>query len=337
VFDHFQFFITSRPGDVFKSFLEHLAVGGQKPQEFDLTPMDSDEIVSLCRLNGLDPSKNTIKGLICATDGNPLYLRALLSRIQQDPELDLNHLPSEVVDFFRGDLKRRFRIEQDDFLKKLLSLFLVLRERPNASQLADILKIGRREMVKRLYQLSGYLVFDSISETYAPFHIKFSESLTWGIDPILYPEDIIDAHRAVIAWCEPIEDFHYSEIGEKPGTRSYYALNYLCFHYWTIGIEESYQGFMGLLGRNNVTCEIACRIFLKDLVASQKDGRLLDDSDFRITFKNMFWNGNDAARHALLRFSTDIIGYIHSDQIKSLWEEIIITYFPHPIAESANI
>lgn len=328
VFDQIKFFITSRQGLVINAFVDHLASAGRKTEAYELAPMNSDEILSLCRLNGIDSSSKTIAGLLSATEGNPLYLKSLLTRIRLEPGFNLNHLPSEVVDFFRVDLKRRFQIDQDELLRNLLALFLVLKEGPNATQLAGILKTGRREILKKLYQLSGYLTFDPVSETYTPFHLKFCESLTWGNDPILYPEDLIEAHRKVAAWCEPMEEFQYSETPERRGSRAYYALNYLARHYWAIGPDENYQGFLNLLARNNVTCELACRMFLKDLIASQANGQLMDDPEFQRLFKNLFWKGNDAARHAILRLNGDIEGYIFPQQARTLWEEIIKQFDP---------
>ncbi|HQN20316.1 MAG TPA: tetratricopeptide repeat protein, partial [Syntrophobacteraceae bacterium] len=90
--------------------------------------------------------------------------------------------------------------------------------------------------------------------------------------------------------------------------------------------RDAFSGFLNLLGRNNLRCEIACRVFLRDWIRQRSPKDLLEDGVFLKRMEDLFVEGNDAARYALLRLQGDLTGY-GCDEFKYQFSDRIIAHF----------
>jgi len=157
--------------------------------------------------------------------------------------------------------------------------------------------------------------------TYSFFHKKFAESLTETENPVIDQQDLFAAHQRVIGWCEPLETL------QEGAQRFQYAFQNLPYHYWSIGASDGFSGFINLLGRGNMNCEIACRSFLRGMITLRSQKELLHDKIFRSRVKNFFLYGNAFARHCLFRMSEDLSGFGFEQFKIDLWTEVI-SHFP---------
>ena len=303
-FAQIRYIITTRPGVIYGRFKEYLAL--TRLTEYCLPKMSFLDIKSLARMHGVGLSDETARKVHAISEGNPLYLSEILSLIRKDPKCDLEGLPGSVTAFFKRDLIRRYDASENEILRDALAVMTVLTSAPTAWQLGEVCGHTKREMKKKvLYRLSSYIMLSG-EDTYSFFHQKFVESLRYGQDPILEEEDILSAHRKVIDWCEPLEKW------EESDPRCVYGLDNLPHHYWQLGQKDrhnGFKGFRGLLGRNNLRCEIACRIFLRNMISERSPQALMQDEPFFKCFKKLFLESNDAGRHALLRLNSDLGGF----------------------------
>ena len=190
----------------------------------------------------------------------------------------------------------------------------------SASDLAEIIGIKIREVRnKTLTQLGCYfnVAKQKGALVYSFYHQSFSQALIEGNNPILENDEIQEALEKIIAWCEPFENLSDFE------RRFQYGRNYLPVHYWERGKTDRYAGFLSLLGRNDLNCEIACRYFLKELIIAKPQKVQLEDRSLMEVVVDIFLKGNEAARFALFRFNSDLSGYGYGEWKKHLWDKIV--------------
>ena len=322
--DNIRFIISSRPGHMYQAFTTYL--GLNTPREFTLRRMDRFELKEIAILYEMSLSVEELEKIFCVSLGNPLYLSFILKRMKYEGIHDLSKLPDNILAFFKKELVEKYGIREDDLLRDVLATRMVLKKPPTALDLAEIFGLRSSKEIKNrvLNRIASYLI-ESGQRTYSFFHLRFEESLFYGSDSILDEEDSIAAHRRVIDWCEPLEQW------KEGDPRLDYGFEFLPYHYWELGEKDrrdGFSGFLKLLGRNNLRCEIACRIFLRDMVRKRPLGELLKDETFLIKFEDLFIAGNDAARYGLLRFDGNLSGYGYVEFRKTIWDRIITHFKP---------
>ncbi len=320
-FLHIHFIVTTRLGDVYDQFKYHMGVN--LTDEFDIGHFGSSEISELCVLYGINLSHGDRERLLSVSGGNPLYLSVIFKEIMKDKTFDIGSLPRNIVYFFRSDLINKHNIEADTLLREFLAVMLILREQLSDVALSQILGLSTvKEFRKKiLTRISSYLSC-STEMTYSFFHKKFAESLTETENPVIDQQDLFAAHQKVIGWCEPLETL------PEEGKRFQYAFQYLPYHYWSIGASDGFSGFINLLGRGNMNCEIACRSFLREMITLRAQEELFYDNIFKNKVARFFLDGNAFARHCLFRMSDDLSGFGYEQFKRELWTEVI-SHFPN--------
>jgi len=188
---------------------------------------------------------------------------------------------------------------------------------------------------------SQYDFYRSIAKrTYSFFHSQFEESLTHDESPLISEEDIFNAHKLIINWCDD-EKSRFETLDEND-PRFQYGFDYLPHHYWEIGKYDNFEGFLDFLGRGTVKCELSCRKYLREKYLFHYGKDPIQEDIIKNKFKMMFKNGNDAARHALIRFEGDITGVVHDGIKKDIWSEIVNelpsnSYWHDEIIRSTNV
>ncbi len=277
------------------------------------------------------------------SEGNFLYVTELLKRLQENKDYDLSELPSTVIGFFRKELTEKFRIKDNDLLRQILALIKVFKIHPSDQHFIQLIGREKEKEIKTLLeQISCYLNVFPFAENreqkqypklshkiYSFFHFQFEESLThFGYNEkgfyeyeLISKEDIQNAHQLIIEWCDG-EKCRFETLDEND-PRFQYGFDYLPYHYWEKGEYDNFEGFLEFLGRGKVKCEIACRKYLREKYLFHYGKDPMQEDIIKSKFKMMFKNGNDAAKHALIRFDGDITGVVHDGIQKDIWSDII--------------
>lgn len=317
-FNHIFFLITTRQGNVFENF--KLRMKDNIPEEFNLGHMTSPQIGELAVLHGIILKEKDIERIISVSDGNPLYLSVIFQQMRKDEDYNISLLPKDIMNFFKSDLINKYDIENNDLLKNLLAVMLVLKVPFSDYEFSQIFGITAKEIRSRALNHIACYLSRSQQRSYSFFHLKFAESLTDGENPIIDYDDIKSAHRKVIQWCEPFEKLDDSD------SRFRYGIKHLPHHYWHLGEIDNFSGFLELLGRGNLQCEIACRSFLREMVTARSERDILVDYTFRKRFIKLFLYGNNFARYGLLNLSDDLSGFGYTQLKEELWDEIIANF-----------
>ena len=205
------FVVTARPG-VRLDRLRALQFGTPH-QMYDLGPLNLDEITQLLRSRRPTLTSAEAERIADASQGNPLYLRAVLDQLEIDPTYDLRALPSTVEEFFKYSIQSLGG--EDDTLHDTLGLLSVARTPLSLGELASISGRSQREIDERgIRPVRQFLI--EIEGGYTFYHARFHEFVTRAF---LYEDEVKEAHRRIAAWLK------------RPANRTHtYRLSSLAYH-----------------------------------------------------------------------------------------------------------
>jgi len=217
--DHVFFVVTSRPGEHLERLTQQLfalphqtyELGALLPAEMrailtravpDITPADIDRVVE-------------------ASQGNPLYLRAVLDELSTNQRFNLMDLPAGIEGFFRNSTAS-LRVG-NAVLSKVLGLLSTSRKPLSVPELSritgslqrDIVELGIHPVRQFLLEIDGGFTF---------YHARFHEFVT---GTILYEDEIRECHRKIAAWLQN-PDLRFGED----------RLNSLAWHLFESGNHE---------------------------------------------------------------------------------------------------
>src|SRR5215469_1615969 len=186
------FVVTSRPG-VRLDRLRALQFGTPH-QIYDLGPLTLDEMTHILRSRRPTLTSAEAERIAEASQGNPLYLRAVLDQFEIDPKYDLRNLPSSVEDFFLNSIKAFGA--GDTILHDTLALLAVARSPLSLGELAGVTGRGQREIDERgVWPVRQFL--REIEDCYTFYHARFHEFVT---RTLLYEDEVKEAHRRIAEW-----------------------------------------------------------------------------------------------------------------------------------------
>ena len=187
------FIVTSRPG----GRLDRLrAIQFETPhQVYDLGPLTLDEMTQILRSRRPEITGAEVERLADASQGNALYLRAILDQLEIDPLYDLRSLPSTVEEFFLSSIQAVGAAE-DPILHETLALLSVARAPLSLRELARTTGRGQREVDARGIQpVRQFLI--TLEGGYAFYHARFHEFVT---RTLLYEDEVRGAHCRMANW-----------------------------------------------------------------------------------------------------------------------------------------
>jgi hypothetical protein len=194
--------VTSRPGNLLDRLQERLFA--LPPQLFDLGPLDLPEISDLLRARKPDIREADLERIAEASQGNPLYLRAVADELDRTPAYDLQLLPSTVEGFFRNSTSglRGGNL----VLAEILGLLSVARTSLSMRELSEITGHSQRQVDEQgIRPIRQFLL--KTDGSYSFYHARFHEFVTRNI---LYADEMRQSHRKIADWLERPEN-HRSE------------------------------------------------------------------------------------------------------------------------------
>jgi serine phosphatase RsbU (regulator of sigma subunit) len=206
--------VTCRSCPMADALLNALQQFGVPHQVLTLGPLPSPEAMTILRSRCAKLSEAEIRSIVVASEGNPLYLDAVVEELLRDPNFDLRDLPAGIEGFFQRSVDG-FRASSNHLRRDVLGLLTVARKPLSLRELCEITGARQREVAEQAIQpISQFLL--QVSESYCFYHARFREFV---MRQVFYEGEIQDCHRLIAAWLQ------------KPGsqTKDYYW-DSLAFH-----------------------------------------------------------------------------------------------------------
>ena len=209
--------ITSRAGERLQYLSE--AVSAIPHEIYDLRPLERFEIRKFLQMHDPPVSEGQFEQVVRMSEGNPLYLRALIAELERNPAYPLKNLPTSVDGFFRRSTAS-LREGHNDTLRDTLGLLCVARKPLSVRELSEIMGARQRKIVDEgILPIRPFLI--ESEGGYAFYHARFHEFVT---RELLYEDELRDYHRQLAAWLQLPES-----------KASDYRLSALAFHLFASG------------------------------------------------------------------------------------------------------
>jgi len=191
------FIVSSRPGECLNRLEERLFA---VPHEiYDLGPLDLPESRAILLSRKPDITAGEVERIAEAAQGNPLYLGAVVHRLQVNPAYDLRTLPDSIEGFFR-DSTSNLRAG-DTILGEVLALFSAARKPLSLRELSKILGRQQREVDEQGIRPIRQFLLEA-DGLYTFYHARFQEFVT---ETLLYEDELCKAHRRIADWLQSSE------------------------------------------------------------------------------------------------------------------------------------
>jgi hypothetical protein len=213
------FFVTSRPGSGLSRLQERLFTVPQ--QVYDLGPLDISEILDFLRSGKPNISPAEVDRVAVASQGSPLYLRAVVDQLRLDPAYSLERLPTAIEGFFTSATSGLDT--SNAALGDVLALLSIARMPLSIRHLSEITNRKQREISDQgIGPVRQFLL--EIDGAYTFYHMRFHEFVT---RTKLYEDEVTKAHRKIADWLL------------LPASRTNeYRLNSLAYHLFESGDFE---------------------------------------------------------------------------------------------------
>ena len=174
---------------------------------YELEPLAQQEIDEILRLRGLTLAPQLRAYIAEASQGNPLYVRAVADQIKSDPNFRVGDLPSTVEGFYRT-ITAKLRTSADDNLRNVLGLLAVARKPLTLREFQEITSIGQREVYEKgIAPIRDFLIEGT--EGYWFYHTSFRDFV---MAKLLYADEFRQFHSRIADYLGPGESSH-SEYG----------------------------------------------------------------------------------------------------------------------------
>jgi hypothetical protein len=186
--------VTSRPCERLDKLLERRF--GIPQQVFELGPLDLSEMREILQSRNLHITESEVERIAEASQGNPLYLRAVADQLERDSAYDLQTLPSNIEGFFRSSTAT---LELGNaILGGILGLLSVARTPLSTNQLSLIIGASQRDTYEQgIRPIRQFLL--EIADCYTFYHARFQEFVT---QTVLYGDELVKAHRRIAEWLQ---------------------------------------------------------------------------------------------------------------------------------------
>ena len=212
------FVVTARAGAHLDRLRQRLF--GIPHQIYDLGPLTLAEMHSMLSPLKIGITNSELERIAEASQGNPLYVRAVADELKRNPSYPMKALPASIEGFFRNATAAM--TSGKGVLGDVLALLSVARMPLSVRELSGLTGIGQREVdeggirpvLSFLLDLDGRFTF---------YHARFHEFVT----RTLYEEELGKAHKRFVDWLE------------RPENRNHpYRLSSLAFHLFHAGDGE---------------------------------------------------------------------------------------------------
>jgi hypothetical protein len=212
------FVVTARPGAHMKRLSERLF--GIPHLIYDLGPLTLAEMHSMLSPLNTGITDSELERIADASQGNPLYLRAVADELKRNPRYPMNALPASIDGFFRNATAGL--TAGKPVLGDVLALLSVARMPLSVRDLSALTGIGQRDVNEGGIQPVLSFLLD-LGGRYTFYHARFHEFIA----RTLYEEELVKAHQRFVDWLERPENRAHS-----------YRSNSLAFHLFHAGDGE---------------------------------------------------------------------------------------------------
>jgi hypothetical protein len=187
------FVVTSRPTDRLNRLLERRVPFQQ--QIYELGPLEASEMEDILRSTSPGIATSEAERIAEASQGNPLYLRAVADQLRINPAYNLQSLPPSIEGFFRNATRD---IGENEILSEVLGLLSAARTSLSLRQLGQIANKQQREIFERgIRPVQPFLL--ELEGAYTFYHARFHEFVTRNI---LYEDELRTSHRMIAEWLQ---------------------------------------------------------------------------------------------------------------------------------------
>jgi serine/threonine protein kinase len=185
--------VTSRPGNRLERLCEScFAV----PHEvYDLESLQLSEVGEILRARRPALTDAEVENIATASQGNPLYLRAVADELERDLAFDLRNLPAGIEGFFHRATSG-LRDSSDPVLHDVLGLLTVTRKSLSLRELSQITGVRQRQLYDRAIQPIRQFLLQT-DDCYGFYHASFHEFVT---GELLYGDELPEYHGRLASW-----------------------------------------------------------------------------------------------------------------------------------------
>ncbi|WP_321477868.1 SpoIIE family protein phosphatase [uncultured Paludibaculum sp.] len=190
--------VTSRPGHHLNRLQQRLF---SLPHEvFILRPLGLEEMRAIIGRSRPGTSASELERIAEASQGNPLYLQAVLDQFRADFDYDLTKLPTTIEGFFRA--ATRSLAAGNTLLSDVLGLLSVARKTLSLRELSQITGSPQRAIDETAIRpILPFLLGNE--EGFGFYHASFHQFVRRAL---LYEDELKNAHRAMAEWLERPEN-----------------------------------------------------------------------------------------------------------------------------------
>lgn len=186
--------LTSRPGYLLGRLRQRLFA---LPHEvFTLHPLSLEVMQAIILRSRPGTSAAELERIAEASQGNPLYLQAVLDQFRTNPSFDLTKLPTSIEGFYRA--ATRSLSAGNTLLSNTLGLLSVARKTLSLRELSQITGATQRAIDETAIRPILPFLLGS-EEGYGFYHASFHQFVRRAL---LYEDEIREAHRRVAEWLD---------------------------------------------------------------------------------------------------------------------------------------
>jgi hypothetical protein len=201
--------VTSRPGTQLDLLEEQLFAVPHLT--YDLGPLELTEMREILKAQRSDLPETVVERIADASQGNPLFLRAVSDEMQRDSGFDPRNLPSGVEGFFRA-ATAGLNKNSESLLLTTLGVMAVARKPLSLAELSQIIDAKQRQVFDSGIRPVRQFLTETRG-TYNFYHDLFHQFVT---REIIYPDEIPEYHRKIAAWLQMPEsrayDYYWTSI-----------------------------------------------------------------------------------------------------------------------------
>jgi hypothetical protein len=191
--------VTTRPGQRLDELKVRLS--RMRPEVYELGPLRADEVAAILHkeLPGLTGAQGA--RIAEVSQGNALYLHAVVSELKRNPDFDLDRLPESVEDFFRGAVGDS-QAERRPLLTAALGLLATARKPLSPRELAQITGTRRDQVLQEAVRPIRPFLTEA-GDGYHFYHARFHDFVT---GELFEETDLASYHRTLADWLERPEN-----------------------------------------------------------------------------------------------------------------------------------
>jgi|HubBroStandDraft_6_1064221.scaffolds.fasta_scaffold01011_4 hypothetical protein len=187
--------VTLRPGELMDRLEDYIS--GLSYQIYDLGPLELSEMREILRARAPQITEAELERIAEASQGNPLYLRAVVDELQGNANFNLHDLPSTLEGFFRRATTHLRKVKNEK-LREVIGLLAVTRKPLSLRELHQIIGATQRETYEEgILPVRSFLL--EMDGAYSFYHAWFHEFVT---RKLLYEDELRESHRKLGEWLQ---------------------------------------------------------------------------------------------------------------------------------------